>query len=147
VPEPTANHIDEAVGIRLRREKHDRASATPEQVLESVVTGINSGDLESLMPLYESEGAFATAPGRLAHGAPGVSEALTDFISMKGKLDLEVTRVLEVDDLALVIGVWSFNGTAADGEPVRLTARNADVLRRQRDGSWRFVIDNPWGTD
>jgi uncharacterized glyoxalase superfamily metalloenzyme YdcJ len=23
---------------------------------------------------------------------------------------------------------------------------NADVLRRQTDGTWRFVIDNPWGT-
>jgi ketosteroid isomerase-like protein len=22
-----------------------------------------------------------------------------------------------------------------------------DVLRRQGDGTWRFVIDNPWGTD
>jgi len=35
----------------------------------------------------------------------------------------------------------------AHGEPVRLEARNADVLRRQTDGTWRFVIDNPWGTD
>jgi uncharacterized protein (TIGR02246 family) len=122
------------------------ALETPEQVLESIVTGINSGDLESLMPLYESDAAFAAEPGSLAHGASGVREALTGFISMKGELDLEVTRVLEVDDLALVVGIWSFNGTGPDGEPVRLAASNADVLRRQTDGTWRFVIDNPWGT-
>jgi uncharacterized protein (TIGR02246 family) len=122
-------------------------TATPERVLESIVTGINSGNLESLMPLYESEAAFATEPGSLAHGAPGVREALTGFISMNGKLDLEVARVLEVDDLALVIGEWTFTGTGPDGQPVQLAAQNADVLRRQPDGSWRFVIDNPWGTD
>ena len=122
-------------------------TATPEQVLESIVTGINSGDLDSLMPLYESDAAFASEPGSLAHGAPGISQALTGFISMNGELDLEVTQVLEVDDLALVTGVWSFNGTGPDGEPVQLAARNADVLRRQADGGWRFVIDNPWGTD
>jgi uncharacterized protein (TIGR02246 family) len=119
---------------------------TPERVLEAIVHGINSGDLESLLPLYESQAAFASRPGSLAHGAAGVREALTGFIAMKGKLDLEVTRVLVVDDLALVIGVWSFDGTGPDGEPVRLEARNADVLRRQLDGTWRFVIDNPWGT-
>jgi ketosteroid isomerase-like protein len=126
---------------------NEMATATPEQVLESIVTGINTGDLESLMPLYESEAAFAAQPGSLVHGTPGVSEALNGFISMKGKLDLEVTRVLEVGDLALVVGVWSFDGTGPDGEPVRLAARNADILRRQADGTWRFVIDNPWGTD
>ena len=123
------------------------STATPEQVLASIVTGINSGDLDSLMPLYESDAAFATEPGSLAPGTPGVREALTGFISMKGTLDLEVTRVLEVGDLALVIGVWSFDGTGPDGAPVRLEAKNADVLRRQADGTWRFVIDNPWGTD
>ena len=137
----------DAAGIPPRRTEEGMSTATPEQVLESIVTGINTGDLEGLMPLYESEAAFAPQPGSLAHGAPGVREALTGFISMKGKLDLEVTRVLEVGDLALVIGVWTFNGTGPDGEPVHLAAKNADVLRRQEDGTWRFVIDNPWGTD
>jgi len=123
------------------------STSTPEQVLETIVTGINSGDLDSLMPLYESDAAFATEPGSLAPGASGISAALSGFISMNGTLDLDVTRVLEADDLALVVGVWSFDGTGPDGEPVRLEAKNADVLRRQPDGSWRFVIDNPWGTD
>jgi uncharacterized protein (TIGR02246 family) len=123
------------------------STTTPEQVLETIVEGINSGNLDALMPLYESEAAFATQPGSLAHGSPGVRQALAGFISMNGKLDLEVTRVLEVDDLALVTGTWTFDGTGPDGEPVRLAASNADVLRRQADGTWRFVIDNPWGTD
>ena len=120
---------------------------TPGRVLEAIVTGINSGDLDSLTPLYEDRAAFATQPGTLSHRAGGIRDALAGFISLKGTLDLEVTRVLHADDLALVIGVWSFVGTGPDGEPVRLAARNADVLRRQGDGTWRFVIDNPWGTD
>ena len=119
---------------------------TPEQVLNSIVDGINTGNLDALMPLYEPEAAFATQPGSLAHGLLGVGESLAAFIAMKGTLDLKVTRVLEASDLALVTTVWSFTGTWPDGAPVKLAAQSADVLRRQADGSWRFVIDNPWGT-
>ena len=132
-----------SVDVTTRRD----GATTPRQVLDSIVDGINTGDLDSLLPLYERDAAFATQPGSLAHGSCGVREALAGFISMKGRLGLEVTRVLEVDDLALVTGIWSFDGTGPDGEPVRLEASNADVLRRQADGTWRFVIDNPWGTD
>jgi ketosteroid isomerase-like protein len=78
---------------------------------------------------------------------PAAASRAAGFVGMDGTLDLEVTRVLEADDLAVVLGVWSFTGTGPPGEPVRLGARNADVLRRQADGTWRFVIDNPWGTD
>ena len=116
-------------------------------MLEAVVEGINTGNFETLMALYEPEAAFATQPGSLAPGLGGIRQALGDFVAMKGKLDLEVSRVLEAGDLALVVGDWSFTGTGPDGEPVKLAAKNADVLRRQADGSWRFVIDNPWGTD
>jgi uncharacterized protein (TIGR02246 family) len=123
------------------------STETPEQVLEAVVEGINTGNFEMLIALYEPAAAFATQPGSLAHGLGGIRDALGGFVAMNGKLDLEVSRVLEVGDLALVVGDWSFTGTGPHGEPVKLAAKNADVLRRQADGSWRFVIDNPWGTD
>src|SRR4029453_3575932 len=140
------NSREGASNIRERTEDV-MSRETPEQVLKSIVDGINTGNLAALMSLYEPEAAFAGQPGSLARGSTGVRASLAAFIAMNGTLDLEVTRVLEAGGLAFVAGIWSFRGTGPDGESVTLTGRNGDVLGRQQDGSWRFVIDNPWGTD
>lgn len=120
---------------------------TPEEVLDSIVEGINKGNIDSLMTLYEPEACFATQPGQLAKSPESVRQCLLDFITLKGKLDLKVKRVLQASDLALVTTEWSFSGTGPDGNPVNMVAKSADVLRQQSDGTWKFVIDNPWGTD
>jgi len=120
---------------------------TPEEVLNSVTEGINAGDLDSLMTLYEPLACFASQPGQLAKSPDGIRESLRGFIDMNGKLDLKVKRVLRASDLALVTTEWSFSGTGSNGKRVDMTAKSADVLRQQPEGTWRFVIDNPWGTD
>ena len=120
---------------------------TPEEVLNSVVEGINTGDIDSLMTLYETGACFATQPGQLAMNPESIRQCLLNFVDLKGNLDLKVKRVLQASDLALVITEWSFSGTGPDGNPVNMVAKSADVLRQQDDGTWKFVIDNPWGTD
>ena len=120
---------------------------TPEEVLNSVTEGINARDLDSLMTLYEPLACFASQPGQLAKSADGIRQSLRNFIDMNGKLELKVKRVLKANDLALVTTEWSFNGTDSDGKHVHMSAKSADVLRQQADRTWRFVIDNPWGTD
>jgi ketosteroid isomerase-like protein len=121
---------------------------TPEEVLKSVVNGINSRDLDSLMTLYEPLACFASQPGQLAKSPDGIRESLRGFIDLNGKLDLKVKRVLKASDLALVTSEWSFSGTGPDGKRVDITdKKSADVLRQQPDGTWQFVIDNPWGID
>ena len=120
---------------------------TPGEVLSSVAEGINTGDLDFLMTLYEADACFASQPGQLAKSPESVRQSLRSFIDVKGKLDLKVKRVIQASDLALVTTEWSFSGTGPDGNPVNMAAKSADVLRHQTDGTWRFVIDNPWGTD
>ena len=123
------------------------STVTPEELLSSVTECINSGNLDSLMMLYESDACFASQPGQFIKGRDSIRQSIQGFVDMKGKLESKVKRVLRAADLALVISEWSFNGTGPEGNPVNIASTATDVLRQQPDGTWRVIIDNPWGTD
>src|SRR5262245_63778004 len=123
------------------------SNLTPEEVLRSVTECINSGNLDSLMMLYETDACFAFQPGQFIKGREGVRQSVQGFIDMKGKLESKVKRVLRAAVLALVISEWSFKGTGPEGSPVNVASVATDVLRQQPNGTWRVIIDNPWGTD
>ena len=56
-------------------------------------------------------------------------------------------RIVVVNgDLALLVSDHSVAMTGADGKPTTISGRGTEVVRRQPDGTWRFVIDNPTGT-
>jgi hypothetical protein len=41
---------------------------TPEEVLHSIVEGINTGNIDSVMMLYDSEACFTSQPGQAVKG-------------------------------------------------------------------------------
>ena len=131
----------------LHYKNYQMSNVTPEETLRSIAEYINAGNLDSLMILYESDACFASQPGRFIKGREGIRQSMQGFVDMQGKLESKIKRVFQTSNLALVISEWSFNGTGPDGNPVNLASTSTDVLRQQPDGTWRVIIDNPWGTD
>ena len=123
------------------------SKVTPEEVPHSIAECINSGNLDSLMMLYESDACFASQPGQFINSRANIRQSLQGFVDMRGKLESKIKRVFQTSNLALVISEWSFSGTGPDGNSVNLASTATDVLRQQPDGTWRVIIDNPWGTD
>jgi ketosteroid isomerase-like protein len=66
---------------------------------------------------------------------------------MGAKLEARVRRVIQASNLALLITEWSISGIAPNAKPINLTGKGTVILRRQSDGTWLMVIENPWGTD
>lgn len=104
----------------------------------------NAGDVEELLNLYEPEAIFIPKPGQIAKGRDMIREALTPFFALGLPVTLKTANAAETDDgLALLEAIWSARGTAADGTPVDLSGRSSEVARRQPDGCWLYIIDDP----
>jgi ketosteroid isomerase-like protein len=80
-------------------------------------------------------------------GTQAIRSALEGFLALKGKVELDTKHVVQHGDIALLRSAWRVKGTGPDGKPVEMSHGSAEVVRRQPDGSWRCIIDHPFGSD
>jgi ketosteroid isomerase-like protein len=100
-----------------------------------------------LVNMYEIDACFVSQEGEIIKGAENIRQILKTFINMNGKIESKANGVIQTSDIALVNTEWSFNGIGLDGKAVTITGKATDVLRRQSEGNWWILIDNPWGTN
>jgi len=123
------------------------AALRPEEVDQLFAQAFSAGDLDALVALYEPDAALVPQSGRMVTGREAIREALQGFLTLCGEFRIEVKSVVGTGDLALVRSDWSLVGTAPGGCLVNLSGRASEVLRRQPDGSWLYVIDKPFAAD
>ena len=119
----------------------------PEEVPLLFAEALSAGDLEALMSLYEAQATLLAQPGEApAKGTENIRAALQAFLATEPMFTLQVRQIFEADNLALSFADWNLTGTGRDGEAIEMSGQTSDVLRKQPDGTWRFVIDNPFGS-
>jgi uncharacterized protein (TIGR02246 family) len=123
------------------------AAQRPEDVHRLFEEAFNAADLDALVALFEPEAVTFDSQGQLAEGSQAIGEALQSFLEWKPQIKLETKSAIQVGDLALLRGEWQMKGTNPDGEPIEIGHKSSEVVRRQADGTWRFVIDHPFGAD
>jgi uncharacterized protein (TIGR02246 family) len=106
---------------------------------------VSAGDLDKVVALYEEHASFVQHDGHVARGHAAIRQALSRLVAMRPKLRLEVIKVVAgAGDLAIVYNDWAMSATDPDGTPRERTGKAIEVMRRQPDGSWRIVIDDPY---
>ena len=117
----------------------------PEELDALFVQAVNAGDIEAVIKLYEPAASLTPQPGQVVSGTKAMREALSGFLAMKPRMTLEARTLAEAGGIALTTSKWVLEGTGPDGKPMKVEGQSAEVARRQPDGTWLFVIDNPHG--
>jgi ketosteroid isomerase-like protein len=128
------------------------SAATPAELHRLFEDRFNADDIDGLMELYESNAVRVAQPDDVSHGSAGVRAALVGLLALKqhhhGSFTLIPKLRITVGELAFLSAHWTLRGTNPEGTlPVGtlMEATTAEVVRRQSDGTWRYVIDNAWG--
>jgi len=113
----------------------------PEQLHRAFQDAFNRHDVESIVALYEPGAVLAGADGPI-EGTDAIRERYRHALARQPTITVETLGVYRVGDLAMLHGKWILRETTPTGHSVR-EGRNTETARRQPDGRWLFVIDNP----
>ncbi len=112
---------------------------TPAEMPQTFGRLFNEGDIDGLLALY-TEGAMLTIDGEArAVGKAAVREMMAPMLDGSVTIATTCGASHESGDTALVRTDWVL--TAPDGS-VAMSGSSAEVLTREPDGLWRFVIDD-----
>lgn len=118
---------------------------TARRVDEIFQEAMNECDLDKAMALYDDHAVFVQGPGKPAiTGLDNIREVIKEFQSIKPKLKVEVVQFIEADDVAFYTLKWEIKGTSPEGEEIQMASYDGNVAKRQADGSWKTIIDNPF---
>ena len=106
---------------------------------------LNADDVDGILALFAEDAVFVPAPGQAVTGAD-IAGAMGQFAQLSDSFTATVRSVFEAGDNALAIVDWELKGKNADGSDLTLTGTTSDVLERSADGTWQFIVDNPFGT-
>jgi len=117
-------------------------SATdPEELPRLFAERASAGDLAGLVDLYEAGATFLKPDGIAAAGAE-LQESLEQLLAMSPRITSRGSHAVVVGDIALMSGSWHMT-FGISGDSTGFDGSSTEVARRQGDGTWRYVIDDP----
>jgi uncharacterized protein (TIGR02246 family) len=110
----------------------------PAEIHALFLDAFNRGDLEALVALYEP-GAVLVVSGQVSVGHDAIREAYQHMLARRGQMQLETRSVVQSGvGLAVLHAGWTLSGSGSTARGI-----STEVVRRQPDGTWLFLIDEP----
>ena len=114
----------------------------PRMMSETFAQVFNSRDINSLLALYEPEAALRVGPSERTLTGGGLADELGALLQAPGTMVLKTNFCIERDELALLRAdraIMNSDGT------IITSGSSTEIVRRQPDGSWLYVIDHAVG--
>ena len=111
----------------------------------TMTANLEKGDLDGVMASYEPGAAILFEPGQPVTDETVARQIFGELAATKPAVHYGEHEVYISGDIAVHLAPWGMRSTAPGCEDVTMGGLTVAVLRRQPDGKWLMVLDNPHG--
>ena len=114
------------------------AAESPSEICRLFQKYMAQGDIESVLGLYEPDVVFMNQAGEAKRGTEELREELAPLAAAKTTFEFKIKQLIQAGDIALTHTEWNLS------MPKQLSLYAIEVARRQSDGTWRWLIGDPF---
>lgn len=120
----------------------------PEDCSRILIAALESGDLDASVSVYENNAVLFKKSGEPMTGLDAIRASNAGLIAMKPKFTIDFIQATLSADGTLATNRMKADlaWTDKEGKAKQGSVDTLEVVRRQPDGSWRYVIDDPYGS-
>lgn len=120
---------------------------SPEQMNTVFAEAFNSKQVENLMLLYQPDAVLVRLDGSIAQGSEQIRDELTHLLKIGIRAVGDNQFAITHGDIALLRANFTITAVNETGQEVQIKGSSSEVVRRQPDGSWLYVVDHPFGAN
>lgn len=128
---------------------------TPEQLLQLLGERIKAKDIEGIIALHEPEAAIVDWDLSVIRGHAAIRAFYVGWFDMNPVLTVNARQTVATGGwrgwdgvvrqrTASIMGDYSLEQNGTDGTRVSFTGNFCDTVEEQMDGTWLYVLDNPY---
>lgn len=127
--------------------KNYEPPTSPENMNESFAHAYNSGDVNNINALFEQGARVVRYNGDIVTGMENIHREHVNLLQFGGRMTSINKYCVEIDGVALLRADWKIETRNANGEEMTIEGASAEIVRKQPDGTWLYIVDNPFGAN
>lgn len=122
-----------------------QAVMNPEDMNAAFAEAYNSGSLDNLLALYETDAILVNPNGGQDQGIRQIRKTLEELLRLQGRMTSRNIYCIPFENIALLRAHFTLQFAGPDGNPAQIQGHTSEIVRKQKDGSWLYIVDHPYG--
>ncbi|WP_106794307.1 DUF4440 domain-containing protein [Aquimarina sp. Aq78] len=134
--------------INAQTKKEKKMTTEQKNVLrtiEKMTEAFQNKDIQAVMTSYEPNAVVVFEPEAPISDARVLQEMFTKMSMVNPVFTYSGHEVFITGNIATHIAPWKMTAKAPDGTEIKQSGLSVAVLRKQKDGKWLMILDNPHG--
>ena len=117
----------------------------PHDADEYFLEAVRNGDVKTAMTCFDKEAVYIGKDSKPISGMDNIEKVITELCKMKPDIKVYEHQMSPVGiDMMYWLDKWTMTATDQQGNPIDMKGASANMMRKNADGIWLWLVDNPF---